>query len=199
MTSPPCSTADPGRRKHRPGRCQRWDRQSCWASEWSIRTKKHLNGSSQSWQEDLPDADFKDLATHGWRPDFNDRANFLEAVHVQAYYLQVRFFPRLQWFSLHAPKGEFFIIGDRAVGWIADGYVNAPPSWLRSPSAYVLAPLTKTLVLVGRHTTDPWQVTPWQVNQQVAALAHEWIAGPTRQCIDAALVARKAAFEPPPG
>ena len=85
------------------------------------------------------DSDFDRLADEGWFPDPTERQNFLQMVHIQSHYFQVRFFPRLKWFTLHAPKGEFFIIGDRAVGWAVDGgYVDAPPSCLRDPSAYVL-------------------------------------------------------------
>jgi hypothetical protein len=144
------------------------------------------------------DADFGVLAEEGWIPDFNDRDNFLEMVHSQAHYFQRRFFPRFRWFTLHAPAGEFFVIADRAVGWAADGYVDAPPSCLRDPSAYVLAPLSSTIVLVGRHTTDPWRVTPAQVNAVISVWAHDWIAGPTRRTVEAALAARRAALEADP-
>ena len=77
----------------------------------------------------------------GWFPDMRERMNFLEGVHIQAYYFQARFFPRFKWFTLRPPEGEFFVIADRAVGWAADGYIDAPPSCLRDPSAYVMAPL----------------------------------------------------------
>src|ERR1700753_2153814 len=106
-----------------------------------------------------PDANFDGLIKDGWFPDPNDRDNFLEMVHIQAYYFQVRFFPRLKWSALYAPEGDFFVIADRAVGWVADGYLDAPPSSLRHPSTIVLAPLTKSLLLIGRHTTNRWQVT----------------------------------------
>ncbi len=139
--------------------------------------------------------DFEMLADEGWYPDPHDRANFLELVHIQAYYFQVRFFPRFRWFTLHAPKGEYFVIADRAVGWAADGYVDAPPSCLRHPSAYVLAPLSRSLVLVGRYTDAPWAVTPAQINAVIAVWAHEWIAGPTRHTVLAALDARRRGLE----
>src|SRR5438552_1587639 len=68
-------------------------------------------------------ADLDAAIRDGWTPDYNGPANFLESVHIQAYYFQARFFPRLRWFTLHAPDGEFFVLADRAVGWAAKGYV----------------------------------------------------------------------------
>jgi len=93
------------------------------------------------------DSDFEQAARDGWFPDMSDRTNFLESVHIQAYYFQARIFPRLKWFVLHPPQGEFFVIADRPVGWVVEGSIGAPPSALRHPSAYVLASLSKTLLL----------------------------------------------------
>jgi hypothetical protein len=140
------------------------------------------------------DDDFEKLQAEGWFPDMHDRANFLESVHIQAYCFQVRFFPRLKWFALHAPRGDFFVIADRAVGWVADGIIDAPPSSLRDPSAYVLAPISRSLLLVGRHTTTEWQVTTGQVNAVMTSWAHERIAGPTQTTVKFALEARAAAM-----
>jgi hypothetical protein len=130
----------------------------------------------------------------GWFPDMRERMNFLEGVHIQAYYFQERFFPRFKWFTLRPPKGEFFVIADRAVGWAADGYIDAPPSCLRDPSAYVLAPISRNLLLVGRHTTEEWQVTPRRINAVIACWAHDWIAGPTQETVESALEARRLAL-----
>lgn len=135
-------------------------------------------------------SDFDQAAREGWFPDMHDRINFLESVHIQAYYFQVRFFPRFKWFALHAPPGNFFIIADRPVGWVADGNVNQPPSCLRHPSAYVLAPICKTLTLVGRHTSGPWAVTPAEINAVITSWAHDWIAGPTKATVQSALETR---------
>ena len=140
------------------------------------------------------DSDLEQAAREGWFPDMHDRTNFLESVHIQAYYFQVRFFPRLKWFALHGPEGEFFVVADRPVGWVADGYIDAPPSSLRHPSAYVLAPICRTLLLVARHTSDPWLVTPAQINAVVASWAHEWIAGPTEATVRSALENRRVAL-----
>jgi hypothetical protein len=136
-------------------------------------------------------SDFEHAAAEGWFPDMYERENFLQGVHIQAYYFQVRFFPRFKWFTLRAPEGEFFVIGDRAVGWTADGYTDAPPSCLRDPSAYVLAPISRNLVLVGRHTMGKWLVTPAQINAVIACWAHDWIAGPNQVTVESALEARR--------
>jgi hypothetical protein len=141
----------------------------------------------------LAGSDFEQAALEGWVPDMRDRTNFLEGVHIQAYYFQARFFPRFKWFALHAPREDFFIIADRTVGWVADGFVDEPPNALRYPSAYVLAPICKTLCLVGRHTSDPWCVTPTQINAVVASWSHEWIAGPTEATVRSALENGRAA------
>jgi hypothetical protein len=142
----------------------------------------------------LAGADMDELFKAGWMIDYDDPDNLLEGIHIQAYYFQVRWFPRFRWYTLHAPKGQFFVIADRAVGWAADGYIEAPPSCLRDPSAYVLAPLSRELVLIGRHTTDSWHVTPGQINALIACWAHEWIAGPTKQTVEDALSARRFAL-----
>ncbi|HWK31360.1 MAG TPA: hypothetical protein VNR20_04660 [Terriglobales bacterium] len=35
-----------------------------------------------------------------WIPDTSEPSNFLELVHMQVYYFQVRWFPRLSWHTL---------------------------------------------------------------------------------------------------
>lgn len=57
------------------------------------------------------------LLNAGWIPDPTEPSNFLELVHIQAYYFQARWFPRLNWFTLRPPAGQSFILGDRPVGW----------------------------------------------------------------------------------
>lgn len=142
-----------------------------------------------------PESNFDQLAKEGWVIDFNDSDNFLQAVHVQAYYFQVCWFPRLDWYTLHAPKGQFFVIADRAVAWAADGYVDEPPSCLRDPSAYVIAPISRELVLIGRYTKDDWNVSSSHINTIIACCAHYWIAGPTKQTVEDALSARKLLYD----
>ena len=130
-----------------------------------------------------PDANHEELVNEGWIIDFDDPENFLEAIHMQAYYFQVRWFPRFRWYTLGTPQGQFFVIADRAVAWAADGYVDAPPNCLRHPSAYVLAPISRELVLVGRHTQDSWNLSPGMINAIIACWAHDWIRRPTSKLL----------------
>ena len=46
------------------------------------------------------------------------RDDHLEMLHLQAWYFQVRHFPRLSWVRLDAPAGEWFITSDRGVAWL---------------------------------------------------------------------------------
>jgi hypothetical protein len=136
------------------------------------------------------------LLDAGWFPDPSERANFLEGVHVQAHYFQVRWFPRLRWFTLRPPSGSYFVIGDRSVGWGVPGSLDAPPACLRDPDAFLIAPLSHSLALVGRNSSEPWSVTPAQVNALLAAWSHDWIAGPTHDCVASALLDRGAIDAP---
>ena len=133
-----------------------------------------------------------ELIDAGWIPDMTDQANFLEGVHIQAYYFQVRWFPRLRWFTLRPPEGQYFVIGDRPVGWGVPDCLDAPPSCLRDESAFLVAPLARDLALVGRNDPTPWQITPSQVNAMLAAWAHDWVAGPTEDSVVEALDGRRA-------
>jgi hypothetical protein len=134
--------------------------------------------SSQAADEFLDD---------GWIPDSTEQSNFLEGVHIQAYYFQVRWFPRLRWFTLRPPQGQYFVIGDRPVGWGVPECLHAPPCCLRDEAAFLVAPLSHSLVLVGRNDSTPWEVTPSQVNALLAAWAHDWIAGPKEDVVADAL------------
>ncbi len=164
--------------------------------EWLMRAKETRRDARMVHPAHGPrafpaDTNWEGLASEGWLPDMDDPANFLEVVHVQASYFGERFLPRFKWFTLHAPPNAFFVIADRAVGWVASGRLDAPPSCLRDPSAYILAPLSRNLVLVGKHTTEIWHVTPDQINAVVACWAHRWIAGPTRATVESAMEARR--------
>lgn len=90
-------------------------------------------------EDDNPDA----LLDTGWIPDPTERSNFLEGIHIQAYYFQSRWFPRLHWFTLRPPKNKYFIIGDRPVGWGVPDALDAPPCCLRDPSAFLIAPFAQ--------------------------------------------------------
>jgi len=116
------------------------------------------------------------------------RDDYLEALHVQAWYFQVRHFPRLTWSRLLAPAGECFITSDRVVTWLVDGSADTPPGALKSATAQVVAPLTRSIALVGQHGRHRLGVTPREINRFVAFTASEWIAGPTREPVAQALI-----------
>lgn len=112
-------------------------------------------------------------------------------LHLQAWYFQVRHFPRLSWVRLDAPVGEWFVTSDRGVAWLADGCADTPQAALRHATAQVVAPLTRGLALVGGHETCRLDVTPRQVNQFVAFAASNWVAGPTCDTVERALSDRE--------
>ena len=126
----------------------------------------------------------------GWQLVFR-RDDYLEMLHCQAWYFQVRHFPRLSWVRLDAPDAEWFITSDRGVAWLTDGFADTPPAALRHPTAQVVAPLTRKITLVGRHGTQALQVTPREVNRFVAFAASEWIVGPTSGVVQQALIDRE--------
>ncbi|HEY2711608.1 MAG TPA: DUF4238 domain-containing protein [Chthoniobacterales bacterium] len=136
--------------------------------------------------------DFNSYRDRGWKWVIRTQDR-LEMLHMQAWYLQVRHFPRLSWSRLNAPGSDWFVTSDRAVTWIVDGYADAPPAALRHLSAVVMAPLTRKVALVGRHGAQPVNVTPRQVNQFVAASASRWVAGPSREVVDQAMKDRAVA------
>ncbi len=133
--------------------------------------------------------EFYALRRLGWKWILR-RSDHLEMLHLQAWYFQVRHFPRLSWVRLQPPDGEYFITSDRSVAWLADGYADTPPAALRHPTAQVVAPLTRKIALVGRHATAAPSVTPREVNRFVAFAASGWIAGPTADVVHQALVDR---------
>jgi Protein of unknown function (DUF4238) len=123
------------------------------------------------------------------------REDHLELLHGQAWYFQVRHFPRLSWTRLQPPEGESFITSDRGVTWLVDGYHGQTiPAALRDPGAVVLAPLAKNVALVGRHGAEPVDATSHGINALIAISASTWIAGPTREVVQRALFDR-ALFE----
>lgn len=136
--------------------------------------------------------EFKSLSAQGWKWKLRND-DHLEMLHVQAWYFQTRHFPRMAWVRLNAPQGTSFITSDRAVAWIVDGYADAPPSALRDSSAQVVAPLTSTIALVGRHRSGRLNVTPRDVNRFIAAAATDWVAGSSLDTVEQALLDRTAA------
>lgn len=97
--------------------------------------------------------EFQDLRRQGWKWVFQTQDR-LEAIHMQAWYFQVRHFARLSWTRLDAPLGEAFVTSDRGVTWMVDGYADARPTALRDPSAQVVAPLSRGVALVGRRASQ---------------------------------------------
>lgn len=127
-------------------------------------------------------ADFDELKAYrrrGWKWVLR-QDDHLELMHMQAWYFQVRHFPRLSWLRLNTPGNEWFITSDRVVTWLADGLADTPPAALRHPAAQVVAPLTRKTALVGRHETQRLNVTPREVNRFVASTASSWVAAQPR-------------------
>jgi hypothetical protein len=141
-------------------------------------------------REVTAEQEFYTLRRLGWKWILQ-RDDHLEMLHLQAWYFQVRHFPRLSWVRSEPPHGENFITSDRSVAWLADGDADTPPAALRHPTAQVVAPLTRTTALVGRHGTTPLSVTPREVNRFVAFAASDWIAGPTSDVVRQALIDRR--------
>jgi hypothetical protein len=138
--------------------------------------------------------EFHRLRGLGWKWILR-RDDRLEAMHVQAWYFQVRHFPRLDWVQLTAPAGECFITSDRGAAWLVEGYADTPPAALRDPNAQVVAPLTASLALIGRHGNRPLNVTSREVNRFVAFASNDWIAGPDRAVLEQALADRRYATQ----
>jgi hypothetical protein len=159
------------------------------------RTRKHsVENPDTGERREVTGLD--ELATYrrrGWKwvPTFADK---LEMIHMQAWYFQVRHFPRLFWIRLDAPDDEWFITSDRGVAWLVDDYPDTPPSALRHQNAQVVAPLTRKIVLVGRNQTNALRVTPGEVNRFTACVASNWIVGPTQKVVEQAIRDRVAAF-----
>jgi hypothetical protein len=142
-------------------------------------------------REQVPAEDVERLRNQGWRLRIEGEG-FLQLVHLQAWYFQVRFFPRLGWLRLRTPPGASFVIGDRPVVWGFDGRTDEPPALLRHPDVQLVAPLSSSVALFGFQpvTGHPEVIKPAEVNRIVALAAHEWIAGPTEAVVREALTAR---------
>lgn len=57
-------------------------------------------------RREISSEDADELLDEEWIPDSTEQSNFLEGVHIKAYYFQVRWFPRLRWFTLRPPQGQ---------------------------------------------------------------------------------------------
>jgi Protein of unknown function (DUF4238) len=142
----------------------------------------------------VTDGDLGQFIRKGWKWKWS-KEDRLESMHIQAWYFQVRHFPRLKWARLTAQDDNAFITSDRAVSWLVDGYADTPPSALRNLKAEVYAPLTKRIALVGRNVEMPIQVTTREVNLRIAFCASKWIAGTNREIVQQALSDRKQNLE----
>jgi Protein of unknown function (DUF4238) len=142
-------------------------------------------------QEGIPSDQVRSRREEGWELCLGVD-DFLDLAHAQAWYFQVRMFPRLQWEILDAPPGKFFIIADRPVVWGFQGLSIVKPSALRDPSCQLVAPLTRSLALFAFHASAPRQesITPEDINRISASGAHEWIAGPTEDTVAEALASK---------
>ena len=137
-------------------------------------------------REVMDSDEFKAYRKRGWKWVLRSDDK-LELLHMQAWYFQVRHFPRLSWVRLNAPEDEWFITSDRGVTWLADGYADTPPAALRHPTAQVVAPLTRKVALIGRNVTHPLQITPREVNQFTAFVASDWVVGSTKSVVEQAI------------
>lgn len=141
------------------------------------------NGESTS--SDEPD-EIDTLIAQGWAPVLT-ATDFSEIVHINAWYFQVRHFPRLSWLVATAPPNSpGFVISDRPVFWRVGDRYELPPRVLRLPEAVVYAPLTSHRCLLGHHGLDTsLQVTPTDINLATASAAKQWLAGPDRATLEA--------------
>jgi hypothetical protein len=137
--------------------------------------------------------EFDAYRQRGWKWILS-RDDYLEMLHVQAWYFQVRHFPRLSWVRLQPPNEDLFITSDRGVAWLVAGIADTPPAALRHPTAQVVAPLTRTVALVGRHGAGELNVTPREVNRLIACLASDWVAGPTYDLVHQSLADRDEVY-----
>jgi len=142
-------------------------------------------------RDDVRSEEVDALRRQGWRFLLADD-DFLELVHLQAWYFQVRFFPRLRWIILEAPPGGCFIVGDRPVVWGLKDVVDAQPSALRHPNVQLFATLTRSVALYAHHPLrDPPEAVSFrEVNRVIATAATRWIAGPTRSVVLESLTER---------
>ena len=142
-------------------------------------------------RDDVPSKDVDALRREGWRLLLTNE-DFIELVHLQAWYFQAQFFPKLRWAILDAPPGWYFIIGDRPVVWGVDGVIDVQPRFLRHPDVQLFATLTRSVALFAYNPTGPPPnpVPVRDVNRIIAMAASDWIAGPTRSVVVEALADR---------
>jgi hypothetical protein len=142
-------------------------------------------------KENVPSDEAVAMMEGAWTPKL-DRDDLLELMHLQQWYFQVRFFPRLQWIILDAPEDCWFIIADRPVVWGFNEDVTCKPALLRHPNIQLFAPLTRSVALFAHHAEGsfPGEIVPRDVNRAMAAAAVEWIAGSDEATVRGALESR---------
>lgn len=150
-----------------------------------------MEHSAHGIRDDVDPEEVERLKTSGWKFVVGQE-DFLELVYVQARYFYERFFPRLNWLTLDAPVGEWFIIGDRPVAWGFWGALTVMPASLRNPNVQLIAPITRTIALVAYNSAggQPTEVRPSELNQIIASVARKWIAGPSESVVRGALQLR---------
>ncbi len=135
-------------------------------------------------RSDVMSRDFDTFRRNGWELQLNSQ-DFLEIVRLQAWYFQTKHFPRLKWHLLRSPMNNYFVIGDRPVIWGWQHRTDLPPSVLRALGVQLLAPLTRSLALLGCHKEDepPNEVLSKDVNAAMLGFATKWVAGPTESTL----------------
>jgi hypothetical protein len=155
-------------------------------------TRVHtLQHAASGAQREAHTNEVEALLDEGWSLVVKDD-DFLELVHIQAWYFQMRFFPRFVWFILDAPPETYFVTGDRPVVWHVDNQFGIPSRALRHPRARLLAPLSRTVCLFACHPESvPESITPDEVNRVVALSASQWVAGSSQQAVLSAIAHRE--------
>lgn len=160
-----------------------------WFKKVTDRERRHrMEHEIYGTRGDVRAEEVADLRSSGWRFVITAE-DFCELLHVQAHYFYDRFFFRLEWLILDAPRDEYFVIGDRPVVWGLAGALDLPPSALRHSSAQLVAPLTRSLALAAYKPSghSPSEVRVGDLNRAVTLAAQDWIAGPTEATVVAAL------------
>lgn len=168
-----------------------------WFDEVTDRQRLHrMEHEIHGVREDVQAEEVAELRSSGWRFVVTAE-DFGELLHMQAHYFYDRFFPRMEWLILDAPKDDFFILGDRPVVWGFAGALDLPPSVLRVSSAQLLAPLTRSLALAAYNPSgdSPSEVRVGDLNRAVTLAAQNWIAGPTEHTVVDALRHRQSGSE----
>jgi hypothetical protein len=147
-------------------------------------------------RNDVSGAEIRGLIEAGWKWKLS-RDDLLELIHMQAWYFQVRHFPRMKWIVLDAPEGSSFVLGDRPVAWGFRDDLFAPPNMLRHPDVQLFAPLSRTVALLA-HNTDfrptigvgrRSDISTELVNAVMVAAASKWIVGSDMSTVRDALKA----------